>query len=110
MPIRLRLTLAALLGALALSSVGGVVFLHQLRNGLHASVDSSLRTRADALVQKVQDSGTNLDFQDAGSTPLLAARESIAQVVGPDSRLVDSSQAAGDNVVIPESALAAARR
>ncbi|MCU1466682.1 MAG: integral rane sensor signal transduction histidine kinase [Actinomycetia bacterium] len=110
MPIRLRLTLAALLGALALSSIGGWVFLHQLRNGLHASVDSSLRVRADALVQKVQDSGTNLDFQDAGSTALLAARESIAQVVGPDSRLVDSSQAAGNNVVIPESALAAARR
>jgi hypothetical protein len=110
MPIRLRLTLAALLGAVALSSVGGFVFLHQLRNGLHASVDSSLRTRADALVQKVQDSGTNLDFQDAGSTPLLDARESIAQVVAPDGHLVDSSQGAGNALAISRTALVAARR
>ncbi len=110
MPIRLRLTLAALFGAVALSSVGGFVFLHQLRNGLHASVDSSLRTRADALVQKVQDSGTNLDFQDAGSTALLAASESIAQVVAPDGRLVDSSEAAGNTLAISRSALVAARR
>jgi signal transduction histidine kinase len=110
MPIRLRLTLAAFLGAVVLSSAGGFVFLHQLRNGLHASVDSSLRTRADALVQKVQDTGTNLDFQDAGSTPLLDASESIAQVVAPDGRLVDSSQAAGSTLAISGNALAAARR
>jgi two-component system OmpR family sensor kinase len=109
MPIRLRLTLAALIGALALSSIGGWVFLHQLRNGLNASVDSSLRVRADALVQKVQDSGTNLDFQDAGSTALLAANESIAQVVGPGGRVVDSSQAAGNSIVISKSALVAAQ-
>jgi two-component system OmpR family sensor kinase len=110
MPIRLRLTLAALLGAFALSSLGGLVFLHQLRNGLHGSVDSSLRTRADALVQKVQDSAANLDFQDAGSTALLDARESIAQVVAPDGRLVDSSQAAGNTLAISKTALVAARR
>src|SRR5882757_5963124 len=101
MPIRLRLTLAALLGAIALSSVGGFVFLHQLRNGLHASVDSSLRTRADALVQNVQ---------DAGSTPLLAASESIAQVVAPDGHVVDSSQAAGNTPAISRTALVSARR
>src|SRR5882757_10622566 len=97
MPIRLRLSLAALLGAVALSSVGGWVFLHQLRDGLHASVDSSLRTRADALVQTVQDAQGGIDFQDSGSTKLLPANEAIGQVITPNGRVVESSEAAGQS-------------
>ena len=109
MPIRLRLTLLAAVGALALSVLGGWVFLYQLRNGLHASVDSSLRTRADALVQTVRDAQRGLDFQD-GDRTLLAANEAIAQVVGPNGHLVESSEDAGHRVLLSPATIATAQR
>ena len=111
MPIRVRLTLLAALGAIVLTSVGGWVFVHQLRNGLHTSVDSSLRMRADALVQKGAGDaqGGGIDFQDAGTTKLLNAREAIAQIVAPDGRVVESSEAAGTRPLLPFGVLRAAR-
>jgi signal transduction histidine kinase len=109
LPIRLRLTILAALGALLLSTVGGWVFLHHLRDGLHASADAALRTRADTLVQKVQDSGGNLDFQDPGATRLLDASELLAQVIAPDGHIVESSQGAGTGVVISPATLRTAR-
>ncbi len=109
MPIRLRLALFAALGALCLSSVGGAVFVHQLRNGLHTSVDASLRTRADALVQNLQDTSSGLNFQDGGSTPLVKDTEAISQIVAPDGHVAESSQAAGTSLVASSTTLRAAR-
>lgn len=100
MPIRLRLTLIALLGAVALTSTGGWIFVHQLRNGLHTSLDSALRTRADAVVQTVLDASSGINFQDSGSTPLLDAKEAIAQIVTPSGRVADSSEGAGNHLLI----------
>jgi two-component system OmpR family sensor kinase len=110
MPIRLRLAALAAIGALVLSSFGGWVFLHQLRQGLHASADSSLRTRADALVLKVRDAQGGIDFQDSGSTKLLPANEAIAQVISPSGRVVESSEAAGRAALLPATRSTAARR
>ena len=64
MPIRVRLTAFAAVGALLAVVLGGWIFVHQLRDGLHSSVDSSLRSRADALVQTVRDASGGIDFQD----------------------------------------------
>src|SRR5882672_5477356 len=110
MPIRLRLAALAAIGALVLSGLGGWVFLHQLRDGLHASVDSSLRTRADALVQTVQDARGGIDFRDSGSTKLLPANEAIGQVITPNGRVVESSEAAGQSALLPATLSTAAQR
>lgn len=109
MPIRVRLTLLAALGALVLTVAGGWVFLNQLGTGLHQSIDSSLRTRGDALVQTVHDAQGAIDFQDPGSTRLIDAREAIAQVVNAKGRLVESSEGAGRRILVPAEVLRAAR-
>ncbi len=110
MPIRRRLAALAAVGALVLSGLGGWVFLHQLRNGLHTSVDSSLRTRADALVQTVRDAQGGIDFQDSGSTQLLPANEAIGQVIAPNGRVAESSEAAGQSRLLPATLVSAAQR
>lgn len=110
MPLRVRLTGLAVLGALVAVTLGGWIFTVQLRQNLHASVDSALRTRADALVQSVRDAGSAIDFQDSGSTRLLPAREAIAQIVGPTGALVESSEVAGRTILVPPSVLHAAGR
>ena len=94
MPIRVRLSALAAVGALVMSVIGGAVFLRQLRNGLHASVDSSLRSRADQLVQRLPD-GNGGDFQDPGATPLVSTGEAIAQVITPAGKVAEASEAAG---------------
>src|SRR5882672_7190440 len=109
MPIRLRLAALAAIGALVLSGLGGWVFLHHLRDGLHASVDSSLRTRADALVQSVRDAQGGIDFQDSGSTNLLPANEAIGQVIAPGGRVAESSEAAGRSALLPATRASAAQ-
>jgi signal transduction histidine kinase len=109
MPIRVRLTLLTALGVIVLTLTGGWVFIHQLRSSLHTSVDSALRTRADALAQTVRDANGGIDFQDSGTTKLLNAREAIAQVVAPDGRVVESSEAAGTRSLLPVGVLRAAR-
>lgn len=101
MPIRVRLTALAAAGALLAVVLGGWIFVHQLRDGLHSSVDSSLRTRADALVQTVGDARGAIDFQDRGSTRLLDAKEAVAQIVGPSGQLLESSEIAGRRVLVP---------
>ncbi len=109
MPIRIRLAALATLGALVLSSIGGLVFLHQLRNNLHASVDSSLRTRANTLLQNVHDAQGGIDFQDTGSTKLLPANEAIAQILAPGGRVAESSEGAGTTDLLPPKIAQAAR-
>ncbi|MEP6624459.1 MAG: hypothetical protein ABJC79_08450, partial [Acidimicrobiia bacterium] len=110
MPIRIRLAALAALGALLAVLLGGWVFVHVLRDSLHSSVDASLRTRADGLAQTVRDVTNGIDFQDQGSTRLLGAKESIAQIVDPRGRIVETSEAAGTTVLIRPSTLRAARR
>ena len=109
MPIRVRLTLLALLGAVVLTTAGGWIFVHQLRHGLHASLDSALRTRADALVQTLQDASAGINFQDSGSTQLLDAKEAIAQVATPQGRVAESSEASGTRLLVTPAQFRAAQ-
>ncbi len=93
MPIRLRLSLLAALGALALVSVGGWIFVRQLQHGLHDSLDASLRARADAVVETVKSS--HVERTDALPTPLLPSKEAIAQILTSSGRVIEHSEEAG---------------
>ncbi len=103
MPIRLRLALLAALGALALVSVGGWIFVRQLQHGLHDSLDASLRGRADAVVETVKTS--HVDATDAQPTPLLPSKEAIAQILTDSGRVIEHSEEAGPKALLPRSAI-----
>jgi len=109
MPIRVRLTLVYLAAAVLLVVAGGLLLTRQLHAGLLAAVDTGLRTRADQLAQAVQRAGDNLDFQDETSR-LIAPREAFAQVLAPDGRVAESSEAVGPAVLLaPDQRPAAAQ-
>ena len=78
--LRVALVVAAASGLLVLLS--GLVFVHQLETGLLASVDAGLRSRADALAQRLGPDGSG-DFQDSGAEALLTTPCVKARLKGP---------------------------
>ncbi len=109
MPLRVRLSLLVGAAAALLLTVGGVVFLHQLRDGLDNAVDTALRARADALSsQLVSSSGAG--FQDAGAAGLLPPHEALAQLLSPSGSVVDSSEGATGAPLLTPGLVAAAQR
>lgn len=64
----LRARLALLLGGAVatLLVVGGLLLTSQLRSGVDAALDASLKVRADALAQQVGADGSVGNFQDGG--------------------------------------------
>ncbi len=108
MPIRIRLALLFATATLVLVSVSGTVFIRSLNHGLETSLDSGLRSRADTLVQHVKDAQAGIDFQDPGATHLLSPRDSVAQVLDPAGRVVESSEEAGRLPLVNRSILRAA--
>lgn len=92
MPIRIRLVVLFATATLVLVAVGGTVFARSLQHGLETSLDSGLRARADALSQTVKDARVGIDFQDPGTTHLLRAKDSVAQVLDPRGRVVETSE------------------
>jgi hypothetical protein len=106
--LRTRLALLVAVAVAALVAVGGALFVHQLRAGLDASLDSTLRARADQLVQQSGPDG-NGEFQDTGGDGLLSAREALAQVVDPAGRLTESSAGTRDRPLLTAAQLAEAR-
>jgi two-component system OmpR family sensor kinase len=109
-PIRLRLALFAAVGALALVTIGGWIFVRQLDDGLRASVDASLRARADTVVQAVRSARAG-QVPTSRSTPLLPSREAIAQILDVDGTVIEHSEEAGrDALVDPGVARSAAVR
>ncbi|MGI9033184.1 MAG: HAMP domain-containing sensor histidine kinase [Acidimicrobiales bacterium] len=111
MPIRIRLALLSALVATVLVMVGGLVFTRQLHAGLLHSVDVGLRNRADQLVSGIdQYSGdSGVDFNDQ-TTRLIGPREALAQVVGPDGSVIESSEALRGESLLSARNLARARR
>src|SRR5882757_9466433 len=83
MPLRLRLALLFALGTVLAIAVAGFGFLLQLRVSLDASLDSSLVTRASALVDEVSAAGL-------GSLRL-GQDEEPAQFLTVDGRVLASS-------------------
>lgn len=108
MPLRTRLALLVAVAVTALVVGGGVLFVWQLGAGLDASLDTMLRARADALVQKVSPDG-NTEFQDSGVAGVIPPDEAVAQVVDGRGRLTDTSTAAGARPLLSGAQLARAR-
>jgi len=107
-PIRLRLTAIFTLGVAVLVALGAVLFVHQLRRGLNASIDSGLRSRAGAIANAVADQPGRVELADSGGP--LAPTEPLAQVLRPDGTIVDSSGVAGGQPLLDAAQLGAARR
>jgi two-component system OmpR family sensor kinase len=107
-PLRTRLALLVAVAVAALVTPGGALFVHQLRTGLDASLDATLRARADQLVQQVGPDGSR-EFQDTGGAGLLSTREALAQVVDPAGRPAESSAGTGDRPLLIPAQLARAR-
>lgn len=80
MPLRARLALIVSITVVVLLAVSGTIFVQQLRTGLDQAMDSALRARADALLQRMEANGVS-DFQDPGAGGLLPPNQALAQVV-----------------------------
>ncbi|MEP6760167.1 MAG: ATP-binding protein [Sporichthyaceae bacterium] len=108
MPIRARLSLVVAAAVTVLITAGGLLFIHQLRSSLDGALDTALRARADALVQRIGPDGGN-DFQDAGAGALLPPRQALAQVVNERGAVVDSSEGTAGRPLLTPQQLSVAR-
>jgi len=88
-PIRARLALLFTGAALLLLSGGGLLFLRQLSHGLNTSLDTTLRSRADALIASVAGL-EGPDFQDDPSR-LLRSSDTVGQVLSATGAVLESS-------------------
>ena len=93
MRLRTRVTLvSAALMAVVLAATGVFVYL-RLQAELRRTVDESLRSRADAEL---------LVVEETGSLPLAQPDDAFAQLIGPDGSAVESSSSiAGASALVP---------
>src|SRR5882757_86421 len=115
MPLRLRLALLFALGTVLAIGVAGFGFLLQLRISLDASLDTSLVTRASALVDEVSAAGLGslrlgqdeqpaqfltVDGRVLASSPELAGRPALSagqrRAVGAGRVLTFTTEMAGE--------------
>ena len=105
-PIRLRLTLVfAVAMATVLAGMGLFVYL-RVGAALDATIDQSLRGRADELAGLVRRSGSGL--RETAGNQLAAQGESVAQVLRPDGAVVDSTPPLGGRPLLTGPQLAGA--
>lgn len=108
LPVRLRLTLAfTLVMALVLAATGLFLYV-RLGDELDTSLNTSLRSRADAVTALVQQAGTGL--RNGGSSPLAPPDENFAQVVDENGAVIDSTPLLRDEPVLDPGQLERARR
>lgn len=107
MPVRARLAAAVAAATAILIIAAGLIFVHQLRRGLEDALDTTLRTRAEALIQQLGADGTG--FQDAGADGLLPPNQALAQVIGRTGALLDASEGAADQQLLNRAQLLQAR-
>ncbi|MGI8577208.1 MAG: sensor histidine kinase [Nocardioidaceae bacterium] len=108
MSLRSRLAVLVMLAVAVLVAVGGVLFLNQLQRGLDASLDTTLRARAEAIVQRIGPDG-NSDFQDSGKIGLLPPDEALAQIVDSRGHLSDFTVGTKGEPLLSAAQLARAR-
>ncbi|MEP6817746.1 MAG: ATP-binding protein [Marmoricola sp.] len=109
MPLRARLSLVVAVAVAVLVASGGLFFVHQLRTGLDNALDTTLRARADALLQRLGADGTS-NFQDAGASGMLPPKEALAQVVDGHNTVLDSSEGVTGGPLLSSTQLRTARR
>jgi two-component system, OmpR family, sensor kinase len=102
--VRIRLTLAfTAVMAVVLLAVGLFVYA-QVGSDLGAALDSSLRSRADDLASVAD----GAELRSAAQDRLVAADESLAQVIGSGGGVLYSSQGLGDRSLLEADELARA--
>jgi two-component system, OmpR family, sensor kinase len=107
-PTRLRLTLAFAAGmAVVLVAMGLFLYL-RLGAALTQTIDQSLRGRADDVASMVRASGFRLP--EAGGNRLVEQEENIAQVLGRDGTILDSTPGVGGHRLLTYPELARATR
>ena len=105
--MRIRLTLAfTAVMAVVLVAVGLFVY-SRVGSDLDAALDNSLRSRADDLSAAAADRRT---AQASDQDRLVASDESLAQLIGPDGRVVYSSAGLSSGPVLSKDELARAER
>lgn len=109
MSIRIRLAALFAVATLAFMTVGGVVFVVSLRDGLRGSLDSSLRSQADTLAQSVKDTPGSVQPRDARRAALHLPSNVVAQVIDPGGHVVEASDEVGRTPLVPRAILEQAR-
>lgn len=109
MALRTRLAASFALAAAVLALAASLLLTHQLTSGLDAALDASLRARGDTLSQQLQPDGRMPNFQD-GSTIGQPPTQTLAQVIGADGTVVESSEAAGARSLLTAEELVQARQ
>jgi two-component system OmpR family sensor kinase len=107
-PIRLRLAAAFALGTALVVVVASAVFVRFLSAGLYSSIDSGLRTRADAIVSTLG----SVSAGDSTASPVATLGgqgEAPAQVFDGSGRLVAASPGTGNVLLLSQADLARAR-
>jgi heavy metal sensor kinase len=82
--------------------VGTGIFVHvRFRQDLKSTIDSGLRSRAQAMLTEVDDAGIQPDKGGKLTDP----DASFAQVVAPDGRLVESTASLDQRLLLPKATL-----
>lgn len=107
MSIRARIALLLAFGAVILMAVGGAVLVHQLEDGLDASLDATLHARADLVVERLS---AGQPLLDGDARPgLLSPHEAVAQVLDPGGHVIASSAGTPSRSLLTRAELGAAR-
>lgn len=112
MPIRVRLALLFAAGAALLLAAGGLLFIHELSDGLRGSLVAALETRAGAIVSNLPD-GPGPNFSDqapASPGPGGEGAEGVSQLLTPAGAVQDASGSGSGRPLITPAQLARARR
>jgi two-component system OmpR family sensor kinase len=104
--VRIRLTLAFTAVMAAVLLAVGLFVYARVGSDLEAALDNSLRSRADDIAAVAG----NGDLRPGDQDRLVARDESLAQVLGPDGRVVYSSAGLGKRPLLRGDQLARAQR
>ncbi len=107
-PIRLRVAAAFALAMSVVLAATGVFLYTRLAGDLADALDQDLRLRAQDLAVVVRDPGDSLVLESGGR--LIERGESFAQLVGPQGRVLDSTQPIGRRPLLPPAELRAVLR
>ncbi len=107
MALRLRLALVVAVLAMVLVTGGSVAFALSMSAGTRATIEHSLRRRAQRVGAQLR-AGT-LSLVTGGARPAPNVDQSTVQVIAPSGQLVYTTAAAGPAVLVTASVLAHAR-
>jgi two-component system, OmpR family, sensor kinase len=105
-PIRLRLTIVFALSMMVLLAVAGSFVYLRLSTELSQTIDAALRSEASAVAAGIGQQGAAFNAPSTGRTRGLAT---FTQVLGPASRVLETSPGIGRTPAVPASVLSGIR-